>query len=102
MFAGKAFWHEPGLADEEAAPDPHPSAIVQSESTCHSSSLIGPLRHFTVQLRDITFTRPEILTCALDTEDRGEGHRERNGSGSGQGQGCNRAVPWGCWGSSQP
>lgn len=70
-FAGEAFWHEPGLADQEAAPDPHPSAMVQSESTCHSSFLRNPLHHFTVQLRALTFMRLEILTYALDTEDHG-------------------------------
>lgn len=32
---------------------------------------MGPLRHFTVQLRVLTFTRPEILTYALDAEDHG-------------------------------
>lgn len=32
---------------------------------------MGPLRHFTVQLRVLTFTRLEILTYALDADDHG-------------------------------
>lgn len=101
-FAGKAFWCEPGLAGQGAAPGPHWSAMVQSELASHNSFLLGPLNPFAVQLRVSTFMRLEILTFALDAEDHtGERGTVREMEVA-VGQGCNQAVSWGCCSSLEP